>query len=159
MAIGFWKFVLVASILIALLRGGSNPLGNFFSTLPLSVFMWIGYRVARLQPWWPFGKPIAESLSRIGALKPGTSRASNPISSDALRRMAQQTMAAKHNARESQIAASHSRRLSIRTPAPEPEVFKALSEPSSSVGTRSKSVRSKTTRYKTVRSKRRPSLS
>jgi hypothetical protein len=142
MAIGFWKFVLATSLLIGLLRGGSNVFSHLVSALPVSVFVWGLYRVARLQPWWPFGEQGSDSASRIGALKEAILNRSALV----------------QTRRTSVLGPSPKPSLSKKPIATEPEVFAALASPTSSIGTRTKTERSKTSRKKTLRSKRRPGV-
>ena len=164
MAIKFWNFILVTTVLITLLRGGSNFFGNFFSTLPFSFFLWVGYRLARLQPWWPFGT-ADDSQSRFEAVAKLFSKvAPDEKLSPTIQQMARQTLASRNQKATivakkvtkpafKPVAESFAHR-SVPSAAKEPESFRVLSETVSNVGVRTKAVRAKVVRQKAVRSKR-----
>lgn len=69
--IGFWRFVIIASIVITTLRSliTGKPPGTG-GVLPFAFLGYLAYRVARLQPWWPFGEVIKEDRQEPAQLFP-----------------------------------------------------------------------------------------
>ena len=171
--VGFWRFVVVSSVVIGILRQlmfGSGLKSDFTSLFWFSASLWVAYRVARLQPWWPFrdiSEASGESEYRQVQMPvsnqesaPREARLRNPLTAEDLRRDFKRQAAKAARKVLKKVAP-------IYTP-PEPAMAMAggfdvasrmsprlPSGPVSSVGVRSKTVRSKVARRKTVRTKRR----
>ncbi len=112
--VGFVKFIIVATLVLTVARTlmfGTSPFTSS-SMVPYAFGLWIFYRFARLQPWWPFasGSPsIAKSAgtseyeqvkipdvhrqkaNRAKPLKPGyKAPKSNVLGKVAVKRVAQE---------------------------------------------------------------------
>lgn len=63
--VGFWKFLILTSIVFTVIRSmltGKPPATG--GVLPFAFLAYFGYRIARLQPWWPFGEDFMENLRK-----------------------------------------------------------------------------------------------
>lgn len=139
--IGFWKFLIVTSIVFTVLRSiltGRSP--STSGILPFAFLAYFGYRIARMQPWWPFGEDAIET--------PRKQDVPNPI---VKRRPIREVGIANRRLPESDSTAG-----SRQDEANEPRVQMSgyLSESSTTMGSQVSSVgvRQKVERTKTVRS-------
>ena len=181
---GFWRFVIISSVILAVLRNLLFPGGRGDLAKPfwLSVFLWAGYRVARLQPWWPFplgGRRVSKAEYQQVIVPPSSqepapreAKFTKPLTADDLRidfrrQAAKAVKVVRQTVKVPAIPAympppevlglsnDFSSGLS-RTSASSPsKFFSASTAPVSSVGLRSKVSRSKTVRHRTTRRKRR----
>lgn len=169
-AFGFWKFVVVTTFLIVAARGGPNYLAKIMSTVPLSMFLWILYRVARTQPWWPANSNVAlrSRFEAMGQRLKEHQQRENELNAESLRQMANKSLASRRAKSKNKYVVSAASNRSIEMSgadnllAPrlvEPAPFKKLNTVKSNVGVRSKAVRAKTIRKRAVRVKRRPEFS
>ena len=160
-AIGFWKFVIVGTVVLSILRGilfrGSIWSAKTGSMFWFAIFLYGAYRVARLQPWWPF-RYTDPGYRQVQVSRDRESRLKNPITADTLRRTAVRT------AKVTGQAAAKT--VKMAAPVFKKQVLDAVYAPSSpkgvllaqtsTVGLRSRAVRQKTVRRKMRRQKRRP---
>lgn len=150
--VGFIKFIVLASIVITILR--SILTGRSLSTdgvVVFAVLAYLGYRVARLQPWWPFGEDFldklrkqAEAASELNEPRPTVPPIVLPDHSRSpySRKVAERKREEKKRDEKNQAARAVE---SAAYAAP-----KDLSLESSNVGMRSKTTRVKVERQKTV---------
>lgn len=177
--IGFWKFLIVTSIVFTVLR--SMLTGKSASTggvLPFAFFAYFGYRIARLQPWWPFGEdmvgkpnnqsnnrsnsqsnnqPNNQSLGRVATAKKRVAVETNPLAN---RRPIREVGITNRRLPESDRVAANWKNEDddqrVQTSGYVSESSSAMGSQVSSVGIRQKVERKKTVRSPTAeRSKRR----
>lgn len=185
--VGFWKFLILTSITLAVVRAMlfDTPISRATSNFPASFVLYFVYRYARTQVWWPFGgagTPNADSESvaqeayrqpmpqpREQAYEPIGKTLKKPIDSEYLKSLAQKKKDKKRGgANPPPPVPSQYARTGINTgdkagahgsafKKPLSRVEAAAKLLTSTVGERSKTVRYKSQRTKTLRSKRQSS--
>jgi hypothetical protein len=150
--VGLIKFIVVASIVISILR--SILTGKSLSpdgVLVFAVLAYLGYRVARLQPWWPFGEDYLDNLRKQAEAASEQSQHSPNVPPivlpDHSRSPYSRKVAARKREEKKREEANQSSRADESAAYAAP---KDLSLETSSVGTRSKTTRVKVGRQKTV---------
>jgi hypothetical protein len=154
--IGFWRFVIIATVVMTILRSiffQTSLTGS--SLFPFAIALYVVYRIARVQPSWPFRVPDGEGYKQtevgpVGSENAGT-KFKKPVTADHLKSLSNKFKSpkVKHpmdpNKYVAPLMANGDVRLS-------PKQFN--DSLITNVGVRRKVVRIKTVRSKTVRQPR-----
>lgn len=153
--IGFWRFVIIATVVMTILRSMLFKVSLTGSSLfPFAVVLYLVYRIARLQPSWPFRVPEGELKAEPQSEAVGRTL-KTPVNADYLKSLGKKVKKAKSAAETSSMGLQKyvqpvfdgvDLRMSPK------QINDSLV---SSVGVRGKATRSKTVREKTVRRRRR----
>lgn len=154
--IGFWRFVIIGTVVLTILRSiffKTSLTGS--SLFPFAVLLYAVYRIARMQPSWPFRVPEGEDYQQvvIGQPKVETEGTSfkKPVTADHLKSLSKKfkSTVTKHPMDPKKyvepLMANGDVRLS-------PKQFN--DSLITNVGLRKKAIRKKTIRSKTVRQPR-----
>lgn len=156
--IGFWRFVIIGTVVMTILRGiffQTSLTGS--SLFPFAVLLYVAYRVARMQPSWPFRVPEGEGDQQVAVARPKAEIEGavfkKPVTADHLKSISKKfkSNVVKHPMDPKKyvepLLANGDVRLS-------PKQFK--DSLITNVGLRKKAIRKKTSRSKTVRQPRQP---
>lgn len=170
-AVDFRKFVVTTTVVISILRTlmvGGSVWNSFFSTIWYAILLYGAYRVARLQPWWPFQIPgpreresRAEVLQRAtdvlrGLRQPPVSPPPPLSRSNNIDIVSRKNHLQKSSHASKKKSGVVNAKQTIVDVTPVSATKTLLLAQVSTVGIRSKTVRHKVERQKTQRQKRRP---
>lgn len=154
--IGFWRFIIIGTVVLTILRSILFKTSLTESPLfPYAIVLYVVYRIARMQPSWPFRTPEGENNKPI-VLAPTESedlgkKFKKPITADQIKSLSSKAKPTKvkhpmdPNKYVAPLMANGDVRLS-------PKQFN--DSLITNVGTRKKTVRTKTVRSRTIRQPR-----
>lgn len=151
--IGFWRFVIIATVVMTILRSILFKTSLTDSPLfPFAILLYVAYRVARLQPSWPFRAPEGDEYKQVEVARSASEKAGakfkKPVTADHLKSLSNKFKSSKvkhpmdPNKYVEPLMANGDVRLS-------PKQFN--DSLISNVGVRRKILRTKSVRSKTVR--------
>jgi hypothetical protein len=98
--IGFWRFVIIATVVMTILRSILFKTSLTDSPLfPFAIVLYVVYRVARLQPSWPFRVPEGDEYKQVEVGQAGAERAGakfkKPVTADHLKSLSNKFKSSK----------------------------------------------------------------
>lgn len=158
--IGFIRFIIVSSIILNVLRAifmKTSLFGGRTSMIPFAIALWIFYRYAREQVWWPFAT-VERSQPLVSKKITAPQIRVTPVSSTPIRPKMANLEAEKVHRMPNKLPRSGGMTHVERTIDVVDAIINRGERPRTerSKMVRSKTVRSKTVRAKVVRSKRQP---
>ncbi len=154
--IGFWRFVIIGTIVMTILRAivFQTPLTGP-TLFPFAAMLYVLYRILRLQPSWPFRRPDSGQAQQVivpnSEVESPGKKLRNPVTADLLKTLSKKM-------KSSAVAHPMDPKKYVEPLMADGHVRMSPKQYNdsliSSVGLRSKTVRKKTVRTKTVRQPR-----